>query len=93
MEGGIFIDDETDPDGNSEVAAIKRTRAEPQAVALRENIFAAIRGVVEIWSLDVEVSHVRSPQSSASDIISYRFFGRPLATYSNPLHAYLQISP
>lgn len=71
MEGGIFIDDETDPDGNSDVAAIKRTREEPQAIALRESIFTAIRGVVEIWSLDVEVSHVRSPQSSASEILTY----------------------
>ena len=63
MEGGGIIDDETDPDSNSEVAAIKRAREEPRAIALRENIFAAIRGVVENWSLDAEVSHVRPPPS------------------------------
>jgi hypothetical protein len=32
--------------------------ADTAAVKLRENIFAAIRGVVELWSLDVEISHV-----------------------------------
>jgi hypothetical protein len=70
MEGGGIIDDETDPDSNSDIAAIKRTREEPQAIALRENVFSAIRGVVEIWSLDVEVSHVRSPQRSASEVLT-----------------------
>ena len=49
---------EDDPEVVADTTAVQLARDDPRAVKLRENIFAAIRGVVELWSLDVEISHV-----------------------------------
>jgi hypothetical protein len=50
---------EDDPEVVADTTAVQLTRDDSRAVKLREKIFAAIRGVVELWSLDVEIiSHV-----------------------------------
>jgi hypothetical protein len=51
---------EEDSEVIADTTAVTVARDDPRAVKLRENIFAAIRGVVELWSLDVEISHVSS---------------------------------
>jgi len=50
----------------ADTTAVTLAREDPRAVKLRENIFTAIRGVVELWSVDVEISHVRFFFSSFS---------------------------
>lgn len=50
--------DEVDPDLQAENERIKAARDEPGAVQLREYIFTAIRGVVEVWPADAAVGQV-----------------------------------
>ena len=57
---------EDDPEVTVDTTAVKLAREDPRAVKLRENIFVAIRSVVELWSLDAEIGHVRSFPSSYS---------------------------
>lgn len=52
------LEDESDPQYQAEVEAIKVAREDVRAVKLRENIFAAIRAVVELWSADASIGHV-----------------------------------
>lgn len=57
------LEDDSDPDSQCESEIVKAAREDPRAAKLRENIYDVIRGVVEIWSLDAAVSHVRYLQS------------------------------
>jgi len=50
--------DESSSDVQAEAEVVRLAREEPAAVKLRENIFNAIQGVVQLWSLDAAVSHV-----------------------------------
>ena len=43
----------------AEAEKIKLARDDPRATKLREVVFAAIRGVVELWSVDAGVGNVR----------------------------------
>ena len=43
----------------AEAEKIRLARDDPRATKLREVIFAAIRGVVELWSVDAGVGNVR----------------------------------
>lgn len=43
----------------AEAEKIRLARDDPSATKLREVIFAAIRGVVELWSVDAGVGNVR----------------------------------
>ncbi|KAF9471249.1 ARM repeat-containing protein [Pholiota conissans] len=54
-EGLGALEDDADA-GSNELEVVKAARQDPRAVALRENIFAVIRGVVERWSVDAAVS-------------------------------------
>ncbi|KAF8962197.1 armadillo-type protein [Flammula alnicola] len=60
VEGMNVLEDESDLDAQSEAETLKLARADPRATKLRENIFTAIRGVVEVWSMDAAVSHALS---------------------------------
>ncbi|KAF8188698.1 armadillo-type protein [Pholiota molesta] len=58
-EGLGALEDDSDA-GSNELQVVKLARQDPRAVALRENIFAAIRGVMERWSVDAAVSSALS---------------------------------
>jgi len=51
--------DESSNDVQAEAEGVRLAREDPAAVKLRENIFNAIQGVVQLWSLDAAVGHVR----------------------------------
>ncbi|KAF8147686.1 armadillo-type protein [Crassisporium funariophilum] len=73
LEGLVVLEDEPDPDVQAEAETIRVAREDPRAVKLREGIFAAIQGVVELWSVDAGVGHalsdlVKSITSLPSDI-------------------------
>ncbi|TFK19652.1 ARM repeat-containing protein [Coprinopsis marcescibilis] len=52
--------DEESAETVSETEQIKIAREDPRIVKLREDIFVSIRNVVEIWSVDAEISHALS---------------------------------
>ncbi|PPQ95113.1 hypothetical protein CVT25_011656 [Psilocybe cyanescens] len=60
VEGLSVLEDESDPDTQAEAESIKQAREDPRAVKVRESIFAAIGGVVELWSVDAAVGHALS---------------------------------
>lgn len=53
------LEDESDLDVQVEAEKIKLAREDPRATKLREAIFTAVRGVVELWSVDAGVGNVR----------------------------------
>ena len=57
---GLYTEDDDDPETQAEVAKIKNVREDPRMQRLRDDIFASIRSIVDIWSVDAEISHVRS---------------------------------
>lgn len=59
LEGLSVLEDESDMDVQAEAEKIRLARDDPRATKLREVIFAAIRGVVELWSVDAGVGNVR----------------------------------
>jgi hypothetical protein len=59
LEGLSVLEDELDLEFQGEAEKIRLARDDPRATKLREVIFAAIRGVVELWSVDAGVGNVR----------------------------------
>ena len=59
------LEDESDLGVQAEAEKIRLARDDPRATKLREAIFAAIRGVVELWSVDAGVGNVRPCLSRA----------------------------
>jgi len=53
------LEDESDPDYQAEAENVKTAREDPRSANLRNTIFSMIRGVVELWSMDAAVGHVR----------------------------------
>ena len=53
------LEGESDLNVQAEAEKIGLARDDPRATKLREVIFAAIRGVVELWSVDAGVGNVR----------------------------------
>jgi hypothetical protein len=64
-EGLSVLEDESDLGVQAEAERIRLARDDPRATKLREAIFAAIRGVVELWSVDAGVGNVRPCLSRA----------------------------
>lgn len=60
LDGLSVLDGESDSNMQAEAEKIRLARDDPRATKLREAIFAAIRGVVELWSVDAGVGNVRS---------------------------------
>jgi importin-13 len=59
LDGLSVLEGESDLNVQAEVEKIRLARDDPRATKLREVIFAAIRGVVELWSVDAGVGNVR----------------------------------
>ena len=53
------LEGESDLNVQAEAEKIRLARDDQRATKLREVIFAAIRGVVELWSVDAGVGNVR----------------------------------
>ena len=62
LDGLSIFDGESDLNVQAEAEKIRLARDDARATKLREVIFAAIRGIVELWSVDAGVGNVR-PQS------------------------------
>jgi hypothetical protein len=60
LDGLSVLDGESDLNVQAEAEKIRLARDDLRATKLREMIFAAIRGVVELWSVDAGVGNVRS---------------------------------
>ncbi|KDR78193.1 hypothetical protein GALMADRAFT_65460 [Galerina marginata CBS 339.88] len=60
VEGMTILEDESDPDFQADAENVKRVREDPRAAKLRDTIFTAIRGVVDLWSSDAAVGHALS---------------------------------
>ena len=58
-DGLSILESESDLNIQAEAEKIRLARDDPSATKLREVIFAAIRGVVELWSVDAGVGNVR----------------------------------
>jgi hypothetical protein len=52
------LEDETDPSYQREADKIKQAREDLRIDTLRNNIFAIIKGVVELWSADAAIAQV-----------------------------------
>jgi hypothetical protein len=59
FDGLLVLECESDLNVQAEAEKIRLARDDPRATKLREVIFAAIRGVVELWSVDAGVGNVR----------------------------------
>ena len=59
LDGLSVLEGESDLNVQAEAEKIRLARDDPRATKLREVIFAAIRGVVELWSVDAGVGNVR----------------------------------
>ena len=59
LDGLSVLESESDSNMQAEAEKIRLARDDPKATKLREVIFAAIRGVVELWSVDAGVGNVR----------------------------------
>lgn len=59
LDGLSVLECESDSLVQAEAEKIRLARDDPRATKLREVIFAAIRGVVELWSNDAGVGNVR----------------------------------
>ena len=59
LDGLSVLEGESDFNVQAEAEKIRLARDDPRATKLREAIFAAIRGVVELWSVDAGVGNVR----------------------------------
>ena len=55
----IFSDRDQEEEQNGHLELIHRARDDLRMVKLREQIFGALRVVVELWSTDAEVAAVR----------------------------------
>lgn len=55
---GILIFSEEDPETQVKLDEMARAREDVRMVKLRDAIFVAVRGAVDRWSTDAEVSHV-----------------------------------
>lgn len=53
------LESESELNVQAQAENIRLARDDPRATKLREVIFAAIRGVVELWSIDAGVGNVR----------------------------------
>lgn len=58
LTDGILIFSEQDEEQNGQLDAINRAREDPRMIKLRDSIFGALRGVVDLWSTDAEVAAV-----------------------------------
>lgn len=56
LTDGILIFSEQDEEQNGQLDAINRAREDPRMIKLRDSIFGALRGVVDLWSTDAEVA-------------------------------------
>lgn len=59
LEGLSVLEDESNLDVQVEAEKIRLARDDPRATKLREAIFAVVRGVVELWSVDAGIGNVR----------------------------------
>jgi len=59
LDGLSVLENESDLNMQAEAEKIRAARDDPRATKLREVIFAAIRDVVELWSVDAGVGNVR----------------------------------
>ena len=59
LDGLSVLESESDLNMQAEAEKIRLARDDPRATKLREVIFAAIRGIVELWSVDAGVGNVR----------------------------------
>ncbi|KAF9456910.1 armadillo-type protein [Collybia nuda] len=57
---GILILSEDDSETQAKLDEMTRAREDPRMVKLRDAIFLAVRGAVDRWSIDAEVSHALS---------------------------------
>ena len=55
----IFSDHDQEDEQTGQLELINRARDDLRMIKLREQIFGALRGVVELWSTDAEVAAVR----------------------------------
>jgi hypothetical protein len=55
---GILIFSEQDEEQDGQLDVINRAREDLRMIKLRDSIFGALRGVVDLWSTDVEVAAV-----------------------------------
>jgi hypothetical protein len=62
----IFFDRDQEEEQNGQLELIHRARDDLRMIKLREQIFGALRVVVELWSTDAEVAAVRFLISSAA---------------------------
>ncbi|CAA7262307.1 unnamed protein product [Cyclocybe aegerita] len=60
VEGLAVLEDDSDPEVQAESEQVKAAREDSRAIKLRENIFTAVRGIVELWSTDAAVGHALS---------------------------------
>ena len=60
---GLYGDDDEDPAMQAEIEQIKTAREEPRMQRIRDDTFSSIRSIVNIWSVDAEISHVRALHS------------------------------
>jgi hypothetical protein len=59
LDGLSVLEGESDLSIQAEAEKIRLARDDRRATKLREVIFAAIRGIVELWSVDAGVGNVR----------------------------------
>jgi hypothetical protein len=59
----LYGDDDEDPAMQAEIEQIKTAREEPRMQRIRDDTFSSIRSIVNIWSVDAEISHVRALHS------------------------------
>jgi len=83
LTDGILIFSEEVDEQNEQLGAINCAREDFRMIKLRDSIFAALRGVVDLWSTDAEVAAVSSTVDSFfvgyTELCSHRL----LATFSN----------
>ena len=53
-----MLEDETDPFFQVESENIRKGREDTRTLVLRNNLFSAVRGVVELWSADAAIGQV-----------------------------------
>ncbi|TEB20164.1 ARM repeat-containing protein [Coprinellus micaceus] len=56
----LYGDDDEDPAMQAEIEQIKTAREEPRMQRIRDDTFSSIRSIVNIWSVDAEISHTLS---------------------------------
>jgi hypothetical protein len=61
LTDGILIFSEHDEEQDAQLDTIHRARDDLRMIKLRDSIFVALRGVVDLWSTDAEVAAVSFP--------------------------------